>query len=310
MTTTPKLRIGTRGSPLAMAQTLEARDLLAAANAELSTPDAIEVLEIKTTGDAILDRPLAEVGGKGLFTKELDVALMDGRVDIAVHSIKDVETFLPDGVVLAAFLEREDPRDAFLSLNAPSLAELPAGSVIGSASLRRQAQILNRRPDLKVTLLRGNVQTRLGKLAEGVVDATLLAYAGLRRLGLEEKISAVLSAEEMLPAVGQGAIGITCRADDASVLEWLAAVNHTETQIRVTAERALLAALDGSCRTPIGGLAEIDGDRLRLRGLVAREDGSEMFETERNGALHDAAALGDDAGRELRARAGDDLFED
>ena len=310
MTTTPKLRIGTRGSPLAMAQTLEARDLLAAANAELSTPDAIEVLEIKTTGDAILDRPLAEVGGKGLFTKELDVALMDGRVDIAVHSIKDVETFLPDGVVLAAFLEREDPRDAFLSLNAPSLAELPAGSVIGSASLRRQAQILNRRPDLKVTLLRGNVQTRLGKLAEGVVDATLLAYAGLRRLGLEEKISAVLSAEEMLPAVGQGAIGITCRADDASVLEWLAAVNHTETQIRVTAERALLAALDGSCRTPIGGLAEIDGDRLRLRGLVAREDGSEMFETERNGALHDAAAMGDDAGRELRARAGDDLFED
>jgi hydroxymethylbilane synthase len=310
MTTTPMLRIGTRGSPLAMAQTLEARDLLAAANAELSAPDAIEVLEIKTTGDAILDRPLAEVGGKGLFTKELDVALMDGRVDIAVHSIKDVETFLPDGVVLAAFLEREDPRDAFLSLNAPSLAELPAGSVIGSASLRRQAQILNRRPDLKVTLLRGNVQTRLGKLAEGVVDATLLAYAGLRRLGLEEKASAVLSAEEMLPAVGQGAIGITCRASDASVLEWLAAVNHTETQIRVTAERALLAALDGSCRTPIGGLAEIDGDRLRLRGLVAREDGSEMFETERNGTLHDAAALGDDAGRELRARAGDDLFED
>jgi hydroxymethylbilane synthase len=310
MTTTPKLRIGTRGSPLAMAQTLETRDRLSAANTELSAPDAIEVQEIKTIGDAILDRPLAEVGGKGLFTKELDVALLDGRVDIAVHSIKDVETFLPDGVVLAAFLEREDPRDAFLSLKAPSLAELPAGSVIGSASLRRQAQILNRRPDLKVTLLRGNVQTRLGKLADGVVDATLLAYAGLRRLGLEDKASAVLSPEEMLPAVGQGAIGITCRADDARVLEWLAAVNHTETQIRVTAERALLAALDGSCRTPIGGFAEINGDQMRLRGLVAREDGSEMFETERNGALHDAAAMGDDAGRELRARAGDDLFED
>ncbi len=308
MNAAPLLRIGTRGSPLAMAQTHETRDLLAGASAELAAPGAIEIMEIKTTGDAILDRPLAEVGGKGLFTKELDVALLDGRVDIAVHSIKDVETFLPDGIELAAFLEREDPRDAFLSLNAPSLAELPAGSVIGSASLRRQAQILNRRPDLKVTLLRGNVQTRLGKLADGVVDATLLAYAGLRRLGLADKASAVLAPEEMLPAVGQGAIGITCRKDDTRVLDWLAAINHAETQIRVTAERALLAALDGSCRTPIGGLAEIDGDKLRLRGLVAREDGSEMFETERNGAASDAAAIGDDAGRELRARAGDDIF--
>ena len=308
MTDQPLLRIGTRGSPLAMAQTLEARDKLAAANADLAHPGAIEVMEIKTTGDAILDRPLAEVGGKGLFTKELDAAILDGRVDIAVHSIKDVETFLPDGVELAACLEREDPRDAFLSLKAPSLAELPAGSVIGSASLRRQAQILARRPDLEVTLLRGNVQTRLGKLADGVVDATLLAYAGLRRLGLADKASAVLEPEEMLPAVGQGAIGITCRADDARVQGWLATINHVETQIRVTAERALLAALDGSCRTPTGGLAEIDGDRLRLRGLVARADGSEIFETERTGILADAAALGDDAGRELRQRAGDDIF--
>jgi hydroxymethylbilane synthase len=308
MTDQPLLRIGTRGSPLAMAQTLEARDKLAAANPDLARPGAIEVLEIKTTGDAILDRPLAEVGGKGLFTKELDAAILDGRIDIAVHSIKDVETFLPDGVELAACLEREDPRDAFLSLKAPSLVELPAGSVIGSASLRRQAQILARRPDLKVTLLRGNVQTRLGKLADGVVDATLLAYAGLRRLGLADKASAVLEPEEMLPAVGQGAIGITCRADDARAQGWLAAINHTETQIRVTAERALLAALDGSCRTPIGGLAEIAGDRLRLRGLVARADGSEIFEAERTGSIADAAALGDDAGRELRARAGDDIF--
>lgn len=309
MTAEPLLRIGTRGSPLAMAQTHEARDLLASAVPALSAPGAIEIVEIKVTGDAVLDRPLAEIGGKGLFTKELDLAQLDGRVDIAVHSIKDVETFLPDGLELAAFLEREDPRDAFLSLKASSLSELPAGSVVGSASLRRQAQLLNRRPDLEVTLIRGNVQTRLGKLADGVVDATLLANAGLRRLGLDDKATAVLSPEEMLPAVGQGAIGITCRSDDDRAKGWLAAVNHRETQVRVTAERALLAALDGSCRTPIGGLAEFKDDgQLRLRGLVAREDGSEMFETERLGDPKDAAALGDDAGRELRSRAGDDIF--
>jgi hydroxymethylbilane synthase len=304
----PLLRIGTRGSPLAMAQALEARDRLAAAVPALAPAGAMEVVEIKTTGDAILDRPLAEVGGKGLFTKELDAALLDDRIDIAVHSVKDVETFLPDGVVLAACLEREDPRDAFLSLKAPSLAELPAGSVVGSASLRRQAQILNRRPDLKVTLIRGNVQTRLAKLAEGACDATLLALAGLNRLGMAAKASAVLSPEEMLPAVGQGAIGITCRAGDMAALEFLAAVDHAETNVRIRAERALLAALDGSCRTPIGGLAEISGGRLRLRGLVAKADGSAMYETEREGSPADAEALGDDAGRELRARAGDDLF--
>ncbi|MEK9753886.1 MAG: hydroxymethylbilane synthase [Rhodospirillaceae bacterium] len=308
MTDRPLFRIGTRGSPLATAQTLEARDRLAAAVPALAGAGAMEVVEIKTSGDAILDRPLAEVGGKGLFTKELDAALLDGRIDIAVHSVKDVETFLPDGVVLAACLEREDPRDAFLSLKAPSLAELLAGSVVGSASLRRQAQILNRRPDLKVTLIRGNVQTRLAKLADGACDATVLAVAGLNRLGMAEKASAVLSPEEMLPAVGQGAIGITCRADDTAALEFLAAVDHAESHIRVRAERALLAALDGSCRTPIGGLAEISGSRLRLRGLVAKADGSAMYETEREGALADAEALGDDAGRELRARAGDDLF--
>ena len=309
MAAAPLLKIGTRGSPLAMAQTHEARVLLAAADDDLVAPDAIGITKIKTTGDDILDRSLAEVGGKGLFTKELDVALFDGRVDIAVHSTKDVETFLPDGIVLAAFLEREDPRDAFLSMKAPSLAKLSAGSIVGSASLRRRAQILNRRPDLKVELLRGNVQTRLSKLADGVVDATLLANAGLNRLELSDKAAEILSPEDMLPAVGQGAVGITCRADDDRVLEWLSQVNHTETQIRVTAERALLAALDGSCRTPIGGLAEIDGDKICLRGLVAREDGSEMFETERNGDISDAKAMGDDAGRELRSRAGDDLFE-
>ena len=308
MTTQPLLRIGTRGSPLAMAQTLAARDALAAAVPVLAEPGAIEIAEIKTTGDAILDRPLADVGGKGLFTKELDVALLDGRVDIAVHSIKDVETFLPDGIALAACLEREDPRDALIAPGIGGLADLPEGSVVGTASLRRQAQLLNRRPDLKVTLIRGNVQTRLKKLAAGDCDATMLALAGLNRLGMAETATAILAPEEMLPAVGQGAVGITCRMDDTRVLEWLAAVDHTETHVRTSAERALLAALDGSCRTPIGGLCEFTDDGLRLRGLVARPDGSEMFETERRGAVADAAAMGDDAGRELRARAGDDLF--
>lgn len=308
MNAPPLFRIGTRGSPLAMAQTIEARDRLADAVPALAGPGVMEIVEIKTSGDAILDRPLADVGGKGLFTKELDVALVDGRIDIAVHSIKDVETFLPDGVVLACCLEREDPRDALLSADAPSLKQLPPGSVVGTASLRRQAQLLYRRPDLKVTLIRGNVQTRLAKLADGLYDATMLALAGLNRLGMADKATEVLAPEEMLPAVGQGAVGITCRADDARALEWLGAVDHAETHIRIRAERALLAALDGSCRTPIGGLAELDGDTLRLRALVARADGSAVFETERHGAVSEAVALGDDAGRELRARAGDDLF--
>jgi hydroxymethylbilane synthase len=308
MNTHPLLRIGTRGSPLAMAQTLAARDELAQRVPALAEPGAMEVVEIKTTGDAILDRPLADVGGKGLFTKELDVALLDGRIDIAVHSIKDVETFLPSGIALAACLEREDPRDALIAPGFGGLDGLPEGSIVGTASLRRQAQLLARRPDLKVTLIRGNVQTRLKKLAAGDCHATMLALAGLNRLGMAETATAVLVPEEMLPAVGQGAIGITCRMDDTRALEWLAAVDHTETHIRINAERALLAALDGSCRTPIGGLAEFTDGGLRLRGLVARADGSEMFETERLGAPADASALGDDAGRELRARAGDDIF--
>ena len=308
MAAVPKIRIGTRGSPLAMMQAIEARDLLVASNRTLSKPGAIWVEKIKTLGDAIQDKPLAEVGGKGMFTKELDMALLDGRIDIAVHSIKDIETVLPDGILLAAFLEREDPRDVFLSFKAETLAELPPGSVVGSASLRRQAQILNRRPDLKIELLRGNVQTRLSKLESGVVDATLLASAGLNRLGFADKATEVLSANDMLPAVGQGAIGVSCRVGDERVRGWLANINHSETEICIKAERALLASLDGSCRTPIGGLAEIKGDKLRLRALVAREDGSELFETELTGGIDDAESIGKDVGQELRLRAGDDLF--
>jgi len=309
MTSSPLLKIGTRGSPLAMAQTHEARENLGAMISELAPPDAVEIVEIKTTGDQIQDRPLADLGGKGLFAKELDTSLLDGRIDLAVHSLKDLETVLPDGTVLAACLEREDPRDALISRAAKSLDELPAGAVVGTASLRRQAQLLHRRPDIKITLLRGNIQTRMRKIADGEADATFLALAGLNRMGVADRAACVLDPDELLPACGQGAIGITCRAADERVLDWLSAINHVETMTRVSAERAMLSALDGSCRTPIGGLAEVttDGD-LHLRGLVARADGSEVFTAERLGTPVDAEALGRDAGRELRDRAGDDIF--
>ncbi len=302
MDDSPILRIGTRGSPLALAQTHEVQGLLGAET---------EIVEIKTTGDKVQDRPLADIGGKGLFTKEIDEALVDGRVDLAVNSMKDLETWLPDGIILAAVLEREDPRDAFISHKASSLDDLAAGSVIGTSSLRRQAQILNRRPDLRVEAFRGNVQTRMKKLKDGEADATLLALAGLRRLGMADAATEILEPDVLLPAVAQGAIGITCRDNNDRVLEILAGLNHQQTWDRITAERAMLAALDGSCRTPIGGLAEIGDDgTLTLRGLIAKADGSEIIETMRNGPVADAEAMGRDAGEELRSRAGPGFFED
>jgi len=302
MNDNPILRIGTRGSPLALAQAHQVQGLLA--------PLETEVVIIKTTGDKVLDRPLADIGGKGLFSKEIDEALLDNRVDIAVHSTKDLETWMPDGIVLPVFLEREDPRDAFISDKADSLDDLPAGCIIGTSSLRRQAQILARRPDLRVEPFRGNVQTRLKKLADGEADATLLALAGLNRLGMADVAAAILEPEVLLPAVGQGVIGITCRDGDPAALEIVSTLNHAPSWDRVTAERAMLLALDGSCRTPIGGLAEIDeGGIMTLRGLVARADGSEIIETSRRGPAADAEALGRDAGEELRGRAGPDFFE-
>lgn len=302
------LRIGTRGSPLALAQAHETRDRLMAAHPELSGPGAILLEIIKTTGDKVLDRALAEVGGKGLFTKEIDEAMLEGRIDIAVHSMKDVPTWLPDGIVLPCMLEREDVRDVFISPKAGSLADLPEGAVVGSASLRRQAQILHRRPDLKVITFRGNVQTRLKKLEEGTVDATLLALAGLHRLGLARVATSIIPVTEMLPAVAQGAIGITCRAGDERAHRLLAPLGHPATFVRVVAERALLEVLDGSCRTPIAALAELDAGRLTLKGLVARPDGSEVLEASRSGAESDAEALGRDAGEDLKRRAGPDFF--
>ncbi|CAA7621291.1 hydroxymethylbilane synthase [Magnetospirillum sp. SS-4] len=305
----PILRIGTRGSPLALAQTHETRDRLAAAWPELAEDGAIEIEVIKTTGDLVQDRPLAEIGGKGLFTKELDEAMLSGRIHLAVHSMKDVPTALPDGIDLPCILPREDVRDAFISLTAKGIADLPEGAVIGSASLRRGAQILHRRPDLKVVNFRGNVQTRLRKLEDGVVDATLLAMAGLRRLGLDRHVTCAIETEDMLPAVAQGAIGITCRTDDKTSQRYLAALNCPDSQVRVIAERALLARLDGSCRTPIAALAELDGDRLSLRGLIISPDGTVIHATRRDGIRAEAAAMGLDAANELLDRAGPGFFD-
>lgn len=305
----PLLRIGTRGSPLALAQTHETRDRLAAAWPDLAADGAVEIEVIKTTGDLVQDRPLAEIGGKGLFTKELDEAMLSGRIQLAVHSMKDVPTYLPDGIVLPCMLPREDVRDAFISLKAKTLADLPRGAVIGTSSLRRGAQLLHRRPDLQVVNFRGNVQTRLRKLEEGIVDATMLAMAGLRRLGLAHHASSALEAEDMLPAVAQGAIGITCRADDAAALNYLSALNCPDTFTRVSAERAFLTRLDGSCRTPIAALAELSGDTLSFRGLIVSPDGTIVHQTARSGPRAEAGAMGTDAAEELIKVAGPGFFD-
>jgi hydroxymethylbilane synthase len=300
------LRIGTRGSPLALVQARMVRARLAAAGVN---EDAIELVTIRTTGDAIQDRPLAEEGGKGLFTKEIEEALLDRRVDIAVHSAKDMPTVLPKGLILAACLEREDPRDVFISHKARSLAELPRGARLGTASLRRQAIAMRTRPDLKVMPLRGNVETRLRKLDAGEVDATLLALAGLKRLGLSGHATAVMSVEEFLPAVGQGAIGIEARKDNTRVRDILAHIDHADTSTAIACERAFLAALDGSCKTPIAGHATVSGDTVQFRGLIARPDGSAAHDIAGTGHRKDAVAIGTDAGRELKHRAGPGFFD-
>ena len=294
------LTIGTRGSPLALAQAREAQDRLAAALGfdEARLPLSI----IKTTGDAIQDRPLSEAGGKGLFTKELDLALAEGTIDLAVHSAKDLPTFLPDGLVIAGYLPREDVRDAFISGLATSIAGLPRGASFGSASLRRQAMVRRLRPDLELTLLRGNVGTRLAKVERGEVGATLLAVAGLKRLGLADRITTILEPHDFLPAVGQGAIALVTRADDAATRAAVATIGDGTTGTQLAAERAFLAVLDGSCRTPIAGHAAVAGGRVAFRGLVLRPDGSACIEVARDGAAADAARIGREAGEELRAR--------
>lgn len=304
------LRIATRGSPLALAQAHETRDRLAKAHPAYAADGAIEIRTYRTTGDRQQSGPLTEIGGKGLFTKEIEEALLSDDADIAVHSMKDMPTELPDGLVMAAFLPREDPRDALISHSVGSLERLPQAATVGTASLRRKAILLSARPDLRVVTLRGNVETRLRKVEDGELDATILAAAGLKRLGLMDRARAVIDIDEMLPAVCQGAIGIECRAGDDETRDVLGAIHDSETGHSVTAERAFLAALDGSCRTPIGGLATLKGGTLSLRGLIVRPDGSETIAAQRDGPLADAEEIGKALGQTLKDRASPGFFED
>lgn len=305
------LRIGTRGSPLAMAQAYETRRRLQEEFPELCEDGAIEICVLKTQGDMILDKSLMELGGKGLFTKELDVALLGNEVDICVHSMKDVPTWLPEGTILPCNLPREDTNDAFIHKDGSvkRIEDLPDGSVIGTASLRRQAQILAKNPTLKCVNFRGNVQTRLRKLDDGVVDATLLAIAGLKRMDMDGCATSVLEWDEMLPAVAQGAIGIQCRSDDERAKKYIDALNHKETKVCVDCERAFLEALDGNCKTPIAGQARIVDGKVHFRGLIAMPDGSQKFETEASGEIEDAKKIGREAGEKLKAEAGEKFFQ-
>lgn len=294
------LRIGTRGSPLALAQAHMVRAGLARAHEVGDDQFAIEI--IRTTGDQIQDRPLSESGGKGLFTKELDSALIAGTIDLAVHSSKDLPTHLPSEIVIAGYLPREDARDAWIGRGGVTLDALPEGAVVGTASLRRAAQVKRRRPGVKTTLLRGNVETRLQKVESGEIDATLLALAGLKRLGLADRATALLPLDEFPPACGQGAIGITRRAGDDAVRDALAPLFDQATGLALAAERAFLAALDGSCRTPIAGHAQVSGDDLAFVGEVLKADGSEAYVVRRHGRAIDAALIGADAGKEILLR--------
>ena len=296
-TPTTPLKIGTRGSPLALAQAHETRARLSQAfDLEES---CFEIIVIKTTGDRVLDRPLKEIGGKGLFTREIEDDLLSGRIDIAVHSMKDMPTEQPTGLILDTYLPREDVRDAFVSLTKDSMDALEAGQKLGSSSLRRKAQLMLARPDLEVVEFRGNVQTRLKKLEDGVADATFLAAAGLNRLGLSHIAKSFLDPDVMLPALAQGAIGIERRSEDTRVAEILSAIHDTPTGQRLAAERAFLRGLDGSCETPIAGLAELNGSTLRLRGEVLRPDGSEAINVDQSCPIEDAEKLGSEMANKI-----------
>ncbi len=307
--TSPLLRLGTRGSPLALTQTGLVRDALARSVPALSAPGAIEIVPIRTTGDVIQDRPLSEAGGKGLFVKEIEEALLAGRIDAAVHSMKDMPTAQPPGLAISAFLPREDARDVLIAGDLERIDALPRGAVVGTSALRRKALLLHRRPDLQIVTFRGNVETRLAKRAAGTVHATILALAGLKRLGKPE-VGTPIPESEMLPAVGQGAVCIEARADDARTRGWLATIDHEATGVCVRAEHAMLVVLDGSCRTPIAGHAILTDGALHLRALIARPDGSTVIETERHGSASEAAAMGRDAGEELKRRGGPGFFAD
>ena len=300
------LRIGTRGSPLALAQAYETRERLSGA---FDLPlGSFEIVVIKTTGDKVVNRPLKEIGGKGLFTKEIEEALLEESIDIAVHSMKDMPVYQPKGLVLDTFLPREDVRDAFISRVHKSLADIPQGATVGTSSLRRKAQLMSKRPDLKIVEFRGNVQTRLKKLDDGVAECTFLAVAGLNRLKMEDIITTAISTEEMLPAVAQGAIGIERREDDIRIATMLEAIHNSKTGLLLSAERAFLEALDGSCETPIAGLAELSNGNLRFRGEILKPDGSEVFSDEQLASKEDATLVGVEMAQKLLSKAGSDFF--
>lgn len=299
---TASLKIGTRGSPLALAQAREVRQRLIDAHG--LGDDAVEIMVMSTAGDRIQDRPLSEVGGKGLFTQEIEERLSDGRIDLAVHSSKDMPTVLPDGLYLSAFLKREDPRDAFIGRTATRLADLPAGTVIGTSSLRRQALTRRMRPDLEIVNFRGNVETRLRKLDEGQAEGTFLAYAGLKRLGMEHVVTELLDPAIFPPAPGQGAITIESRLGDARVNALIAPLDDHDTHAALDCERAFLARLDGSCRTPIAGLATVSGDRLSFFGMILSPDGREAHEVKAEGSVADATAIGRQAAERVLGQAG------
>ena len=299
-------KIGTRGSPLALAQANETRERLA--NAFDLPFEAFTIVVIKVTGDRIIDRPLKEIGGKGLFTREIEEALLAGEIDVAVHSMKDMPTLQPEGLLLDTYLPREDVRDALVSRDVTRIADLDHGAKVGTSSLRRRAQLKARRPDLNIVEFRGNVQTRLKKLDDGVANATFLAMAGLNRLRMKDVPHCAIDADEMLPAIAQGAIGVERRSDDNRAAEMLAAIHDVQTGQRLAAERALLLALDGSCETPIAGLADLDGDALRLRGEILREDGSKVLSDDMTGAIADGPAMGREMAAKLLGRAGPGFF--
>ena len=301
------LKIGTRGSPLALAQAHETQARLMEAHG--MPAEAFEVVVISTSGDRIQDRPLSEAGGKGLFTKEIEEALLAGTIDIAVHSSKDMPTMLPDGLELSAFLPREDARDAFIGKAVKCIIDLPQGAKVGSSSLRRQALIRRMRPDLDVVMFRGNVQTRLRKLEEGVAEGTILAYAGLKRLGLGHVVTDLMPLDAFPPAPGQGAIGIETRIGDSAVEQMLSAIHDVPTGQALACERAFLAALDGSCRTPIAGYATISGGKLVFAGLIISPDGTQSHEVKAEGLALDAADIGTDAARMVRVKAGETFFD-
>jgi len=307
----PKLaktfKIGTRGSPLALAQAHETRNRLQ--QAYKLPDDAFEICIIKVTGDQILDKPLREIDGKGLFTREIEEALLAGEIDIAVHSTKDMPVDQPDGLIMDTFLPREDVRDAFVSYKYQSLAEMPDGAVVGTSSTRRKAQLAARFPALKVVEFRGNVQTRLKKLQDGVADATFLATAGLKRLGAKDVPYTPIAPEDMLPAIAQGAIGIERRLNDTNTAMILSAIHHSETGHRLAAERAFLGGLDGSCETPIGALAEITGNSLHLRGEILSEDGTNVLKDQAEGAVSEGAQIGKTMAEKLLAKAGKGFFK-